>query len=248
LPQTFVNADAELHLSGAKATDHQIQVLRYPVAELGEIDSTFRKSDISSLKSFLSRARDHIREPYEAKSTARLRNTVFVGTVNNVQFLNDPTGTRRFWPVDVTGPITWDHGIDLQQLWAQVNEMWCAGDEWNLTPTEDKLRVHTSWDFVSLSPEVDMVSAQWELYSGDSSNMAVMNKTEIMTISGVRNIHRAAGNDVTEWLIKVLGKSKKMGERQNCWLFPIGLSGQRAPHLTPASPEMVLRHGRGRVK
>lgn len=242
LPEQFVTADAELHLSGPKATDHQIQVLRYPVAELGEIDSTFRKSDVSSLKSFLSRARDHIREPYEAKSTARLRNTVFIGTVNNTQFLNDPTGTRRFWPVGVDAAITWDHGLDLQQLWAQVNVLWEAGEEWNLTADEQKMRVYESIEFVSQSAEVDMVEAHWNKYG--PNDLAAMNKTDIMIVSGVKTMNRAASADVAEWLRGKFGAPSKKGGKRDSWLFPLGAAVQRVPHISKASAELLLKHVR----
>lgn len=71
------------------------------ITELGELDSTFKKSDISSLKAFLSKEDDQIRMPYAASESKFIRRTSFVGTVNDIQFLVDKTGNRRYLPLHV---------------------------------------------------------------------------------------------------------------------------------------------------
>jgi len=228
----FVKADAELHLAGVSAKDHQLEVLRSPIAELGEIDSTFRKSDISSLKSFLSRPVDSIREPYARRAVSRHRGTVFAGTVNDLQFLSDPTGARRFWPVEVTGKLTWDHGINMQQLWAQANTWWEDGFDYVLDEAADKERRRELDKFTMVTPEVEAVAGHWELYRDVAHGYAAMNKTEIMRVSGLRNPSMAATAHVTQWLINALGAPKKIHQRKRCWLFPVGQSGALVPHLT----------------
>ena len=104
--------------------DSQIDALSALIVELGEIDSTFRKSDIEALKAFLSKTTDEIRRPYDREPTQMKRRTVFAGTVNDAQFLNDPTGNRRFWviPVKEIRPV---HEVvdDVRQFWLEVFEM-----------------------------------------------------------------------------------------------------------------------------
>ena len=53
------------------------QIIRYWICEIGELGSTFRKSDIDALKAFITRDTDEIRLPYAATNTEFQRRTVF---------------------------------------------------------------------------------------------------------------------------------------------------------------------------
>jgi Virulence-associated protein E-like domain len=238
----FVLADAELHLNSMGAKDQQITVLKYPIAELGEIDSTFKKSEVSALKAFLSRPVDELRQPYARRAIRRPRGTVFAGSVNDATFLNDTTGSRRFWPFELTGMPVWDHGIDMQQVWAQVSVLWKNGEDWNLGDKEDRLRVIEARAFTVVPPEVDMVAGHWELYHHQVANYAVMNKTEIMRVCGIRNPSMAATAHVTEWLTAKLGKPRKLLQRTRCWLFPIGNSAGLVPGVSTVPRDYAQKH------
>lgn len=99
------------------------------ICELGELDATFRKSDIARLKAFLSNQVDVIRLPYDKTTSNFKRRTSFCASVNPNEFLNDSTGARRFLPLAITG-CNYQHNIDLQQLWAQVWELYSDGTQW----------------------------------------------------------------------------------------------------------------------
>lgn len=68
--------------------------------ELGEL-SSLKKSDVDQLKEFISRTTDRIRVPYGHRTEAFPRQCVFIGTTNSSEYFRDPTGNRRFWPVEV---------------------------------------------------------------------------------------------------------------------------------------------------
>lgn len=95
------------------------------IAELGELDGTFRKADIARIKSYITNSVDVIRFPYNPRNSHLHRRTVFVATVNENNFLVDDTGNRRWWTIDVES-INLDHGIDMQQMWAEVYHVWRA--------------------------------------------------------------------------------------------------------------------------
>lgn len=99
------------------------------IVELGEIGSTFRKSDIEQLKAFLSNTHDEMRLPYDKVESNFRRRTSFCGSVNQMEFLNDSTGSRRFLPLSII-ECDYLHGINTQQLWAQVWELYIAGEQW----------------------------------------------------------------------------------------------------------------------
>ena len=106
--------------------------------EIGELNAT-RKSDIDLVKAFLSRQYDIYRVAY-AKNTSRFpRQCVFWGTTNDSQFLRDPTGDRRTYPIDcyVNEPKKdiWMDLIDdeVDQIWAESYAKFTSGESIYLT-------------------------------------------------------------------------------------------------------------------
>lgn len=99
------------------------------ICELGEIGSTFRKSDAEQLKAFLSNTHDEMRLPYDKVESNFKRRTSYCGSVNQMEFLVDSTGSRRFLPLSILG-CNHLHGIDMQQLWAQVWDLYIGGQQW----------------------------------------------------------------------------------------------------------------------
>lgn len=104
------------------------QTVRYWLVELGELDATFKKAEISALKAFITRERDMFRPAFAKKECNFVRRTVFFGSVNDQNFLADKTGNRRFWTLPVES-CTWKHGLDMQQIWAELAVMRHKGGE-----------------------------------------------------------------------------------------------------------------------
>jgi len=107
------------------------------IVELGEIESTFKKSDIDQLKAFVTAKTDELRLPYDRAFTTYQRRTAFYASVNAREFLTDTSGNRRFWVLAVKD-INVNHGVKMQQLWAEVKEtLYVKGQKnWFLSPDE----------------------------------------------------------------------------------------------------------------
>jgi putative DNA primase/helicase len=139
------------------------------IVELGELDATFKKSDIAQLKAFLTKNTDTVRKPYAKKDSIYPRRTVFAGTVNNFECLNDPTGNRRFWVIDVDA-IKRDPLINYQQLWAQIKNLYDQGEDWHFSHAEQtKLDLYSKQFLINdiavekLLRKYDFVNAtKWE--------------------------------------------------------------------------------------
>ena len=114
------------------------QAVSHWIVELGEIESTFKKSDIDQLKAFVTKKSDELRLPYDRASTTYQRRTAFYASVNAREFLTDTSGNRRFWVVPVVG-INAQHGINMQQLWAEVKEVLYPTVSWYLSSEEREM-------------------------------------------------------------------------------------------------------------
>ena len=102
------------------------------VVEIGEMTG-YSKSDDNEIKQFLSRCDDVYRQPYGRHTGRFPRKCIFFGTCNDHDFLKDPTGSRRFWPVDVgictpTKNIWSELPGEVDQLWAEAVYYWKQGE------------------------------------------------------------------------------------------------------------------------
>lgn len=77
------------------------------VVEFPEL-SVFKGSSIETLKDFITRMDDRLTPKYIECEQIYPRRCVFIGNTNKDEYLNDPTGHRRFWPVKIKGQIDVD--------------------------------------------------------------------------------------------------------------------------------------------
>lgn len=134
------------------------QVVSHWLVELGELDATFRKSDIAQLKAFLTRDKDILRRAYARKESEFARRTVFFASVNPREFLHDQTGNRRFWTIECSS-IDYDHGIDMQQLWAEVLTLYRKGEPWVLQGDEHSSLEGHNKEFEVIDPIEDLIGS-----------------------------------------------------------------------------------------
>jgi putative DNA primase/helicase len=137
---------------------------RYWLTELGELDATFRKSDISALKAFLTNQKDVLRVPFARKNSAFDRRTAFFASVNPQSFLHDETGNRRFWVVPCIA-VHYEHRVDMQQVWAEVLELWRGGERSWLNRDEEALLNTSNEQFSAGSPIAELLAVKlnWKL-------------------------------------------------------------------------------------
>lgn len=131
-PDWFSDSDVDLTSKDKYQTIRGVWIF-----ELAEL-SSIRKADNNAVKSFVTSKRDRYRPAFGKYLTVQPRQTVFVGTTNEESFLTDPTGSRRFWPVSV-GQIDQAGLMKVRdQLWAEALHRFRAGEQWWLTPDEER--------------------------------------------------------------------------------------------------------------
>ena len=107
--------------------------------EIAELDSFTRSRDSSDslVKKTITCRIDRFRAPYERQPSNNPRSCVFVGTTNQREYLRDPTGARRFWPIEVTQINRDAIQEDRSQLFAEAVALFKAGAKWYEVPTEE---------------------------------------------------------------------------------------------------------------
>lgn len=138
------------------------QATSFWIVELGELDATYKKADIAALKAFVTLDTDTYRSPYARREENTPRRSVMAASVNPRYFLVDDTGNRRWWTLACES-LCWDHGIDMQQLWAQVMVAASSADaRWWLTPDESAALTLANAGHEIGDPLVDDLWAAWE--------------------------------------------------------------------------------------
>jgi putative DNA primase/helicase len=119
-------SDTPLDLS---SKDRFVALRGHLCHEIAELDA-FGKAEIARVKSFLSSQTDDFRPPYGKSNVKVPRRCIFVGTVNDSEYLKDPTGNRRLWPVRCGKIDIAALKRDRAQLLAEAREMFSSGERW----------------------------------------------------------------------------------------------------------------------
>lgn len=114
------------------------------IIEIGEL-AGLKKAEVETIKHFISKCDDTYRPAYGRTVETYKRQCVFIGTTNNHTFLKDPTGNRRFMPIDVVTyrikkdvfSEEFDDAID--QIWAEAVELYRNGEKLFLSAEADAL-------------------------------------------------------------------------------------------------------------
>lgn len=126
------------------------------ILELAEL-AGLKKAEMEQIKHFISKPEDRYRVAYGKRTENFPRQCIFIGTTNNKDFLRDPTGNRRFWPVDIDETNATKsvfnnlNEAEVSQIWAEAVEIYSQGEDLFLSKEiEDLAR-----DQQNLHAEVD---------------------------------------------------------------------------------------------
>lgn len=120
-------------LTTVQGKDAFEQIQGFWLIEMPEL-SALRKAETEAIKAFTAKAEDSYRAPYERYATTRKRQCIFLGTTNRYEFLKDPTGNRRFWPIDVhpnrASKYMWTdlNEDEVGQIWAEAVALYKGGE------------------------------------------------------------------------------------------------------------------------
>lgn len=103
------------------------------IMELGEL-AALKKSEREAIKGYISKQSDRYRKAFARNVTDNKRQCIFIGTTNDNEFINDPTGGRRFWVVETDDAkrtkTVWDDlsQSEIDQVWAEAKHFYHKGE------------------------------------------------------------------------------------------------------------------------
>ncbi|ADE87946.1 DNA primase [Escherichia phage vB_EcoM_ECO1230-10] len=184
------------------------------MVELGELDATFRKSDIARLKSFISQDRDEIRRPYDRLESTYQRRTVFFASVNPKHFLADDTGNVRWWTIPVTR-INYEHDIDMQQVWAEVAQLYREGERWWMNAEEEAMLEQVNKEHEAIDPVEEMILMRYEWGCDRPAAYTDRTATQVLQEIGYDKPNKAQTTHCAGVLRKLTGKpARKSGSNR----------------------------------
>ena len=146
------------------------------IIEMSEMIATANAKSIEEIKSFLSRQKEVYKIPYETHPEDRLRQCVFGGTSNALDFLPlDRSGNRRFIPVMVYPEQAEVHILEdeaasrayLAQVWAEAMTVYRSGDfKLSFSPEMVRYLKEHQRDFMPEDTKAGMIQAYLDRYTG----------------------------------------------------------------------------------
>ncbi|MBB9944839.1 hypothetical protein FSI83_007015 [Escherichia coli] len=206
--------------------DSVASAISHWLVELGELDATFRKSDIARLKSFISQDRDDLRRPYDRLESKYQRRTVFFASVNPKHFLADDTGNVRWWTIPVTA-VNYEHGIDTQQLWAEVLSWFEAGERWWLDRDEEAMLEVVNEQHGQTDPIEEMILARFDWNSDRLAAYIEMTATDVLLSIGQDRPTKSQATQCGNILRKLTGRDARRTSKGRFYLMPPKVFGQQ---------------------
>ncbi|EPA8783755.1 VapE domain-containing protein [Escherichia coli] len=206
--------------------DSVASAISHWLVELGELDATFRKADIAKLKAFISQDRDDLRRPYDRLESKYQRRTVFFASVNPKHFLADDTGNVRWWTIPVTA-VNYEHGIDTQQLWAEVLSWFEAGERWWLDRDEEAMLEVVNEQHGQTDPIEEMILARFDWNSDRLAAYIEMTATDVLLSIGQDRPTKSQATQCGNILRKLTGRDARRTSKGRFYLMPPKVLGQQ---------------------
>ena len=136
--------------------DLNIALTSFALINIDEFDKTTNSQQIV-LKYLLSSSDVKFRPPYGKTIKLYRRYTSFIGTTNQLKPLVDPTGSRRFVCVGVTGNINFEDNLYHEQLFAQALHLFNKGERFWLNDDEITTLIQENEPYQHLNDLVEMI-------------------------------------------------------------------------------------------
>jgi predicted P-loop ATPase len=115
-----------------------------------------KKNSIDQFKELVTKQAIKVRRPYCRYEENISRIASFMGSTNHLQFIPDPTGSRRFLAFEVFG-INLDHEIQINAPWAQAVALFEDGYQYWFSEDENEQITEHNKPFMDVPYEEEVI-------------------------------------------------------------------------------------------
>ena len=170
--------------SGLVSKDDLLTLAQYGLVCWEELDSMQQK-ELNKLKAAMTMPSINERAAYARYHENRPHLASFCGTGNNVQFLSDTTGTRRWLPfevVSIESPLS--SPFDYDGIYAQAYALYQQGFRyWFDKPEIERLQRHNE-QFETVHSELELIDLHFRKPVGDEPRQLVSATMALQMIGG----------------------------------------------------------------
>ena len=170
--------------SGLVSKDDLLTLAQYGLVCWEELDSMQQK-ELNKLKAAITMPSINERAAYARYHENRPHLASFCGTGNNVQFLSDTTGTRRWLPfevVSIESPLS--SPFDYDGIYAQAYALYRQGFRyWFDKPEIERLQRHNE-QFETVHSELELIDLHFRKPVGDEPRQLVSATMALQMIGG----------------------------------------------------------------
>jgi len=203
------------------------------IIEMSEMIATANARSIEDIKSFLSRSKETYKVPYATEPEDRLRQCVFGGTSNALDFLPlDRSGNRRFLPVMVHPEQAEVHILEdeaasrqyMDQLWAEAMTIYRRGKiQLKLSKEMNDHLVLLQKQFMPEDTKVGVIQAFLDDFDGDMVCSKLLHHEALGRLDEpksweIREINEIMNQSVSGWTPYPNPRSYKKYGKQRGWM------------------------------
>ena len=208
------------------------------IIEMSEMIATANAKSIEDIKSFLSRQKETYKVPYATEPEDRLRQCVFGGTSNALDFLPlDRSGNRRFLPVMVNAGLAEVHILQdeaasrqyIDQLWAEAMTLYGQGRvSLQLPPEMSVYLKQLQRDFMPEDTKVGQIQAFLDSYKGEMVCSRMLHHEALGRLDEpknweIREINEIMNQSIDGWTAYANPRIYTRYGRQKGWLRDRGV-------------------------
>lgn len=135
------------------------------IIEIAEL-SGLKKAEVESVKHFMSKQEDSFRPAYGRAVESYPRQCLFAATTNDMTFLRDSSGNRRFLPIDILNIKLTDNKklaafisskAEIDQVWAEAVQLYINKEPLYLSPETDNIAVKVQMAHLEVDDRIGMI-------------------------------------------------------------------------------------------
>lgn len=203
------------------------------IIEMSEMIATANAKSIEDIKSFISRAKETYKVPYETHPADRLRQCVFGGSSNTMDFLPlDRSGNRRFLPIMVHPERAEVHILEdeaasrayIDLMWAEAMTIYRSGSfRLTLSKQMNKELRELQKQFMPEDTKVGVIQAFLDDFNGDMVCSKLLHHEALGRFDEpksweIREINEIMNQSVTGWIPYPNPRSYKKYGKQRGWM------------------------------